>query len=445
MDASFPARLRSIMQSQIVWSWLAFAAIHVFVSWLGAFVQRPDVFGDLALYSSWATGAAEGIWPLFTEGWQWTDWVYPVGALGPILLAGVFSGGGPVGYAVAWCVLVTILDAIAFALLLAVPGKFRFGAWWWLAFLLLLGPVALGRLDAVVAAAMIMALTQAARRPRVASVLLAIGTWIKVAPGAVLFVFLTWVQQRFRTVVVPALLVCSFFITLIFAFGAGERSLSFLGQQGDRGLQVESIAATGLHLMRLFGADDIIVSLNRDLMVFEIDGPGVQTLLAIADPLLCAGVLALGVLILANKRKTVDLLLWAALAALVALIVFNKVGSPQYLTWIAAPIACALVIRPASRRWWLVGGLALVTAALTQVLYPLNYDSFLLGEPAMTVVIIVRNILIVALFGIAVWSVVRPPNDAEAVVGDVDDVPDGDLATPARLDNIVDADSRSGE
>ena len=64
----------------------------------------------------------------------------------------------------------------------------RDAGWWWTAFLLLLGPVAIGRLDAVVAPLVMLALV-AARGPgrtALAAVLLTAGAWIKVAPGALL-------------------------------------------------------------------------------------------------------------------------------------------------------------------------------------------------------------------------------------------------------------------
>ena len=69
--------------------------------------------------------------------------------------------------------MVTVLDAIALGVLLRAPRPDRHraaaarpaGAWWWLAFLLLLGPIAMGRLDAVVAPVVIVALAIALQPP----------------------------------------------------------------------------------------------------------------------------------------------------------------------------------------------------------------------------------------------------------------------------------------
>ena len=82
----------------------------------------------------------------------------------------------------------------------------------------------------------------------------------------------------------------------------------------------------------------------------------------------------------------------------------NKVGSPQFATWIAVPIVLGL----AWQRWGglsfrLPAVLALVTAALTQVVYPVLYASLLSLDPVMLTVLSARNLLYVALLGWAVW------------------------------------------
>jgi hypothetical protein len=102
-----------------------------------------------------------------------------------------------------------------------------------------------------------------------------------------------------------------------------------------------------------------------------------------------------------------------------ALITVNKVGSPQFATWIAVPIVLGL----AWQRWGGISfrvpaALALVTAALTQIVYPVLYGSLLSLDPLMLTVLSARNLLYVALLGWGVWQLValcRRPRELEPV------------------------------
>ncbi|MEK8227425.1 hypothetical protein NKG05_16950 [Oerskovia sp. M15] len=57
-----------------------------------------------------------------------------------------------------------MLNAVALWFLARLPGRGRIAAWWWLAFLVALGPIFLGRLDGVAAALLVIALAVAVRR-----------------------------------------------------------------------------------------------------------------------------------------------------------------------------------------------------------------------------------------------------------------------------------------
>jgi hypothetical protein len=126
----------------------------------------------------------------------------------------------------------------------------------------------------------------------------------------------------------------------------------------------------------------------------------------------------------------------AALVLLLVLVVTNKVGSPQFLTWVAAPVTVLLTVaaaRPAdgpvpraaapTPRWVVAAaGLGLLAAGLTQVVFPWGYMALLTGHPAVTAVLVARNVLLVALLATATAGLVgalrtggggrRPPADA---------------------------------
>ena len=88
-----------------------------------------------------------------------------------------------------------------------------------------------------------------------------------------------------------------------------------------------------------------------------------------------------------------------------ALIVFNKVGSPQFVSWLAVPIVLGLSTAATGRgiSFRTPAILALVIAALTQVMYPVLYGQLLALNVAMLLVLSARNLLYVALL---VWAVV---------------------------------------
>ena len=83
--------------------------------------------------------------------------------------------------------MVLLLDAAAFAVLIGGRDPRRLlAAWWWLGFLLLLGPIALARLDAVAVALCIVGLLWLNLHETAAVVTLTVATWIKVWPAALI-------------------------------------------------------------------------------------------------------------------------------------------------------------------------------------------------------------------------------------------------------------------
>jgi hypothetical protein len=417
--------------------WVAFAAVHAWLAYLGVVLIPARGFWDVDLYRWWASLALDaGRWPVLDD-----PWVYPAGALGPVLAPALTGARSTAGYATVWCLMVTLLDAVAVAVLVrasrrdlprpaspiaspaappapspapspAGPLRSPVGAWWWLAFLPLLGPVAMGRLDAVVAPVTVVALTVAARRPRAAAVLLTVGAWIKVAPGALVLPLAAVARRPLRDVVVPAAAVCAAVVALVTAGGGLSRVAGFLTEQTARGLQLESVAATPWVLAALTD-DRVRIAFDERLVTWEITGPGTGAAVTVLGVLMPLAVLAVAALVLvARSRPATDpaaLLLWAALATSVLLVVTNKVGSPQFVGWLAAPVAVALTVTrgPARRIWSRVGAAVLGTAALTQLVFPIGADGLPTGDVAVTVAVGLRNLALLGLAVVAVGAVVR--------------------------------------
>jgi hypothetical protein len=392
--------------------WLAFVLAHLWLTYLGTTLLARASFGDVDLYRRWvATGLTTGTWPVL-DG----PWVYPAAALLPMLAAGVAGVTPDAPYALAWCGLVTALDAAAVALLLRRRNG-HVAAVWWLAFLVLLGPVAIGRLDAVAAPVTLVALLVALTHPRTSTALLTLGAWVKVAPGAAVLPLLLATRRPWRRVVLPGAAVCALVVGTVALLGGGDEVASFVLEQDARGLQLEAVAATPWLVAGLF-TTRVEHVFNRGLVTWEIDGPGTQATADALGAVLVAGVLAVTALLWWCRRRDGarfwsddvlrgDFVLRGAFVLALTLIVANKVGSPQFQSWLAPPVAVALAL---GRPWWRRTAVTLLgVAAATQWVYPWWYGDVVSGWPLATLVLAARNVTLVVLLVVAVAHLLRPP------------------------------------
>ncbi|HEY0187637.1 MAG TPA: glycosyltransferase 87 family protein [Cellulomonas sp.] len=419
---------------------MAFALVHGWIALVGTVLMPTQAFWDVDLYRWWMwQGLNQGTWPVLDS-----DWVYPAAAVLPMLLPALVDSVGTQAYALAWTALITALNATAIAVLLratrpgepgatpapavepeggranrarlraVLPHDPATGAWWWLAFIALLGPVAIGRLDAVVAPVVVISLAVALRRPAVAAALLTLGAWIKVAPGALLLPLLLVVRRPWRSLVLPAAAVCVVVAGIVVAGGGADHLLSFLFEQGDRGLQLESVGATAWVLRGLVDPS-VTIWMNSDITSWEITGTGTETMAAVlgyALPMALAAATGLLLIVRLRAGSLLDVPAFLARGALliaVLLIVANKVGSPQFIGWLAGPLVVGLA-RPGARGlrpWLLPGGLVLVIAALTQLVFPLTYSGITAGMVGPSLLLVARNVLLVVLLVVVVRDLVR--------------------------------------
>jgi hypothetical protein len=388
--------------------WIAFVAVHVGVAWLG-FLMPNEPMGDVyRVYEPWSLQALNGGSIVGID----EPWVYPQLALVPMVLAHAFV---PVvgSYTVAWVMLVTLADAVAFALLLgrASSAGRVVASWFWLASIAALGPVGLYRVDGFTVPLVIAGCLWLVGRPWLGSMLLAAATWMKVWPAALLAAAVVASRRR-AAVIGGAVVVSALTLAAVWAAGGSSNAFGFIGDQAGRGLQVEAPVAAPYLWGALLGWDGFWVYYSFDLLTFQVTGAEIDTVIAAMTPLL---VLAVGAVVLIGALKaargaTFHALFPAlSLALVTALIVFNKVGSPQYLTWLVPSLVIGLVLDRA--RWTGPATLAVGAMLLTQVVYPVLYEGILSPEPFAVALLTVRNVVLVVLFA---WMLarllrVRPP------------------------------------
>ncbi|WP_375405714.1 glycosyltransferase 87 family protein [uncultured Amnibacterium sp.] len=373
----------------------AFVVTHVVLSVLDYTGAPNQPAGDVTgVYRFWidywhATGSLVGID---------TEWVYPVAALPPMLIAGLL-GDGP--YLLVWLVMVAALDAVALVL---VARRGRALAWWWLAFTALLGPVALARIDAIALPLAVVGVLLLADRPAVAATLLTLAAWIKVWPAAlVAAVLLT--GRRLAVTISAAALTSAVVIGLALLAGARGTVFSFVSAQATRGLQVEAPVAIPWLWSAALGDPGVGVYYDTDILTFQLRGDGVQAVANAMIPVLAIGVVVVTLLaLLARLRRAsaVEVLAVTSLGYVSALVALNKVGSPQYLTWYVAPVILGLLVAPA--RFRVPAVLVLVAAVLTQLIYPWFYGGVTTPTAWVIGVLTIRNAIQLALL---VWCLIE--------------------------------------
>jgi hypothetical protein len=376
--------------------WLGFVVVHAVLIAENLLAPNGPLGDVLNVYPYW--------WQLGVRGFGWVGLssagVYPFLALVPV----GFAAQG----VTAWFTLVSLLDAIAMLLLARVRP---IAAVWWLVFQLALGPIALGRVDAVTVALSVGAVATLQRSPRIAGMLVAAATWVKVWPIALGITAIASPKfARFaRWAVGSAIAV----LVLGVIIGDLASVLSFLGSQSNRGIQVESVAATPW-LWNAWSGGTATVAYNESLITFEVHGTGTELLSLVLTGIQALLLAAVATLIVAARVRagTVATERWFArfavttLAVVMLLIALNKVGSPQFVSWLAVPLV-ALAIAPGVRVARSSIALVVTVALLTHVLYPYAYFAFLALDTPSLVLATLRNLAEVAQLIVAVAAMFR--------------------------------------
>lgn len=382
--------------SPLVWTiglWSAFLIVHAIVLQLGWWLPNQPM-GDVPnVYAPWSSWAVDSGYLVGVD----EPWVYPPLALLPMVAARLFFFVGD--YIHQWSLLVTVLNAVGFGVLLgrgrSVPR--RVAAAFWLVFVLALGPVGLYRIDAITVPLAVVAVLWIARRPKVAALLLAVGAWIKIWPGALVIAAVVALRSRV-SILVTAIGTSVVVAATVVALGGAGNLFGFLTEQSDRGLQVEAPISLAYVWGALIGVRGTSIHYNSEIITFQVTGPGASFLASAMTPLLvlvAGAVAALGILRLRAGVPARRLLPPLALALVTVFIVVNKVGSPQFHTWLLAPIVLWLLWDRRAALPFAVAAAA--SALLTQLIYPVFYDLVLAASPFGVILLTARNCILIGL------------------------------------------------
>jgi hypothetical protein len=359
----------------------------------------PDAisFGDLSLYNYWAYQVKNGTGVYGLE----TEWVYPALAFVPIWIAATIN---LFSYEVSWLVLVFVLNTTA-VLLLVRPATNKkwfsgtYASWALLAALILLGPVAVSRIDSISAALAIFGLAAIGRKyAGIAAALFTVAGWIKIWPIALFAAFFAAFEKKVRTLAIATAISAS--VIVIGLIAGGTKVFSFVLQQQERGIQIESVIATPWMWLAKFGFANLFF--DDVILTNQVYGPLVQELSSVANYILFIALaitafLAFRAIRVGRDRTQVFVL--AALTGVLDLIVFNKVGSPQFMIWLAVPLVALIYFGINRSKFALVVGSAILL--LTQLVYPVFYIDLLGLETLPLWLLTLRNLLLVVLL---VWA-----------------------------------------
>ncbi len=402
------------MVAFVVAAWVGMKALS---SWWWVF--RVGEYSDTYYYFLAARDAAAALASPHAGSWAMTLSQampeYPTPAAWLLLAPYLLGADDPTSYRGAIMLITTLADAVFAVVLGRALGPIAVLSWVMLT--TALGGLPLLRLDMLPAVAAGVALVLVVqRRGGRAGVAIAVGTALKVWPIIVAPLLFAG-RARLRAFVSLAV---SGIVLVVLSVTAGgwERLLSPLTYQGDRGLQIEAVAA--LDAMWRWGRRQGTHIFYSEFHAYEIGGPGVPEALLAARIAAVVAVVACVVLVLRWLRAGTPTrpLGWISLTLIGAFIVTSPALSPQYLLWLAP--SAAVLVGQASRDGgdappWRPALATLVLLALlcvlTTVIYPVAYDALLVitgATPAALVVLAARNIGLVVLTmasGVAAWVV----------------------------------------
>lgn len=340
---------------------------------------------DVVLYNSWAQVIMSGHYPVNDPMWQYPPLAGFVFAIGSAITSHPTAG---------FIILALLADLLIFVTLLRrglADGRLT-GAWTYTIAGLAIGPVMLSRFDIFPTVLAVFAVLLLAKPVR-SGILLGFGTLLKVWPA-----FLIVAHPRRALPKVAAAMIATVIagMSLLSLWGPGF--LTFMKEQGDRGLQIESVGGIVYVVGQYLGLD-VETVFRYGSMEINATGAGF-----IASFVTIAGFVTLGVIAYARLRGRLENVAGAdvALAVILVSIASSRVFSPQYMVWVAGIAGVCMLSRQTRMKpiIWLL----MLVALFGQLVYPFTYGNMMTGG---WYGVLFQSLRIGLLMVATVWAVVR--------------------------------------
>ena len=346
--------------------------------------------GDVDLYNFWAKGLVQGIFPIDDSMWQYPPLAGIVFAIPQWIVGNSLTG---------FIAFMAIFDLLILITLL-ITGLNRFntnsnttsfyglsGAWFWVLWPIVMGPLTLTRFDVVptfFALLALLALSNKKVRPYLSGFLLSIGALVKLWPMLLLVIYPKAVLTKVSTSFISTAVL---FLLFMSTWSVGFTN--FLNNQSSRGLQVESIAASPFVLAKFLGKNVEYPFQYGSLEVNAQFASQIAVMLNLLTIIVFAVILVLNY---QNRLNYLDLVDKSLVIVLIS-ISLSRVFSPQFWVWIGGLAALALINKETKLKKVII--LLTISAFLTQLIYPGQYIQLLSGDFIATLLQLTRVTLFV--------------------------------------------------
>ena len=346
--------------------------------------------GDVDLYNFWAKGLVQGIFPIDDSMWQYPPLAGIVFAIPQWIVGNSLTG---------FIAFMAIFDLLILITLL-ITGLNRFntnstttsfyglsGAWFWVLWPIVMGPLTLTRFDVVptfFALLALIALSNKKVRPYLSGFLLSIGALVKLWPMLLLVIYPKAVLKKVSTSFISTAVL---FLLFMSTWSVGFTN--FLNNQSSRGLQVESIAASPFVLAKFLGKNVEYPFQYGSLEVNAQFASQIAVMLNLLTIIVFAVILVLNY---QNRLNYLDLVDKSLVIVMIS-ISLSRVFSPQFWVWIGGLAALALINKETKLKKVII--LLTISAFLTQLIYPGQYIQLLSGDFFATLLQLTRVTLFV--------------------------------------------------
>jgi Predicted integral membrane protein len=335
------------------------------------------------------------------------NWEYPPLAYLFLAIPRLFTSD-PEGYQVAFIAMVTIFTLIGLYIVRQFSLRYEKNAKVAMSLytltVLMLIQFFFDRFDVIVAVFTLAAVyLYLEKRYTWAFLLLVVGLFIKLYPGFMLPVFLMpfLVNRDIKAVLKHAgtFIIACVVLIIPFIIWSPDTFLTFVSYHSDRGIQLESIAASIILFLEMLGMTS--VQTVNEFWSFGLSGGLADIVAPLMMPLM---VIMMGIFCIAyyiQCRNTDEderhaSVAWASFALIMVFVVFNKVFSAQYMLWIMTlliPLMMFIDNQDVMRRVYLL----FLATIITTLYFGLMYNGLNYHEPFAVMMLLIRNILIVAL------------------------------------------------